>query len=265
MTVGISEKVTLIEAVEEDAEMLTIISKKAFDSDVEVGAPEPGGPTGYDSPEAYTRLMKYLESYLILLDDVIVGAVMVSPKGEEHKLFERIFIDPDYQNKGIGTRTFELINDLYPGVKLWTLGAPEWNVRTKHFYEKLGFVQIGWDQRDPQERNRWYEKSMDPSDLFEMNRIEELRDGMRDITVEGEVSEKSFARTVRSRRRGENLFVANAAIEDETGRVILVLWNDQIKQTSVGNRVRVEFGYVSSYRGITQLNVGRGGRLIQLI
>jgi GNAT superfamily N-acetyltransferase len=264
-TVAVSERVSLVEAVEGDAERLAEISKRAFDSDVEAGASGPGGPPGYDSPEAYARLMRYLESYLILLEDSVVGAMMVGSRGEEHRVFERIFVDPEHQNRGIGTRAFELLWELYPGVKLWTLGTPEWNVRTEHFYEKLGFVQVGWDLADPKTRGRWYEKAMDPSDHFETARIGELRDGMRDVTVEGEVLEKSMARTVRSRRRGETLNVANAAIGDETGRVVLVLWNEQIRQASVGDRVRVEFGYVTSYRGVTQLNVGRAGRLIKLI
>jgi replication factor A1 len=59
--------------------------------------------------------------------------------------------------------------------------------------------------------------------------------------------------------------VANAGFGDDSGRIVLVLWNEQIKKVKVGDRVRIENGYVSSYRGIKQLNVGRGGRLIHLI
>ncbi len=99
-----------------------------------------------------------------------------------------------------------------------------------------------------------------------MAEIGELVDGMKGIDVEGEVLEKGMARQVRSRRRRwETLSVANAAIGNGSGRVVLVLWNEQIRQARVGDRVRVENGYVSSYRGITQLNVGRAGRLIMLI
>jgi ssDNA-binding replication factor A large subunit len=75
---------------------------------------------------------------------------------------------------------------------------------------------------------------------------------------------KEDALTVRS-RRGEPLSVANAAVEDETGRVILVLWNEQIKRVTADDNIRVENGYVTSYRGITQLNVGRAGWLILLM
>jgi ssDNA-binding replication factor A large subunit len=139
-------------------------------------------------------------------------------------------------------------------------------VRTKRFYEKLGFTQVGWDLGEPEWRGRWYEKTMDPSRPYEMARIGDLSDGMRGVDVEGEVLEKGIARQVRSkRRRWETLTVANAAIGDDSGRVVLVLWNEQIRQVKEGGRVRVENGYVSSYRGITQLNVGRAGRLIILI
>ena len=36
-------------------------------------------------------------------------------------------------------------------------------------------------------------------------------------------------------------------------------------EVKVGDRLRIENGYVSSYMGVTQLNVGRSGRLIDLI
>ena len=46
-----------------DAETLASICKRAFDSDVDIGAPGPGGPPGYDSPEAQIRFMKFLDYF----------------------------------------------------------------------------------------------------------------------------------------------------------------------------------------------------------
>ena len=261
---AVSERVSLVEAVEGDAERLAEISKRAFDSDVDVGAPGPGGPPGYDSPEFHVRVMRYFDCYNILLDDEMVGGLMVAPNSQEHHVIERVFVDPEHHNSGIATRATEMLWDLYPGVKLWTLGTPEWNARTEHFYEKLSFVQVGWDRGDPKWRDRWYERMMDPSDPYEMAKIGNLSDGMRNVDAEGEILEKAVARLVRS-RRGETLSVANAGLGDDSGRIVLVLWNEQIKQAKVGDRVRVENGYVNSYRGVNQLNVGRAGRLIILL
>jgi replication factor A1 len=55
--------------------------------------------------------------------------------------------------------------------------------------------------------------------------------------------------------------VASAVIADETGTVKLTLWNEQIDQVNVGNTVKIENGYVSSFRGEIQLNIGKFGKL----
>jgi GNAT superfamily N-acetyltransferase len=259
-----NDRVRIEPAGKEDAAILADICKRAFNTDAEYGAPGEGGPPGYDSPEAQTRFMKFLDYYKILFDEKIVGGLMVGSAGKEHMVLERIFVDPDLFRKGIGTASCNLLWEMYPDAKLWTLGTPEWNVRTKEFYENLGFVQVGWDLGDPDWRGRWYQR-MDGSDPYKMLRIGELKDGMRNVTVEGEILEKTEPRMVRSRKRGEPLSVANASMGDETGRIVLVLWNEQIGWVTVGDRVRVENGYVSSYKGIRQLSAGRMGRLIVLM
>ncbi len=260
---NVHEKVVIKPAEKEEAVQLAAICKRAFDTDVDFGAPGPGGPPGYDSVDAQIRFMRIFDYFTILQDNTIVGGIFVGSVRTEHKVLERIFVDPDVHRKGIGTRACELLWECYPDVKLWTLGTPEWNTRTNQFYEKLGFTQIGWDLGDPGWRGRWYQWVVDPVNPYEMPTIKELKNGMRNVTVEGEIQEMSEVRMVRS-RRGEPLSVANAAMKDETGRVVLVLWNEQIKWVTVGDKVRVENGYITAYRGVNQLNVGRIGRLIIL-
>jgi GNAT superfamily N-acetyltransferase len=263
---AVKDRVKLVDATIDDAEILAEISKKAFDTDVDVGSPGEGGPKGYDEPEFQVKVMDYFDCYRILLDDETVGGIYVASKTPGHKVLERVFLDPDHHRQGIGTRAMELAMERYPGTKLWTLGIPEWNIRTTAFYEKLGFVQVGWDYAEPESRGRWYEKMVDPSQPYEMTPIGELEDGMKDVDIEGEILEKGMARQVRSRRRRwQTLAVANTGYGDDSGRIVLVLWNEQIKQVKVGDRVRIENGYVSAYQGIKQLNVGRGGKLIHLI
>jgi replication factor A1 len=55
--------------------------------------------------------------------------------------------------------------------------------------------------------------------------------------------------------------VATAVIADETGTVKLALWNDQINRVNVNDKVKVENGYVTSFKGEIQLNVGKYGKL----
>jgi GNAT superfamily N-acetyltransferase len=86
------------------------------------------------------------EYYKILVDDLIVGGFVVQLRGYQYYDLARIFIDPVFQNQGIGTWTFEFIWAEYPDVKLWTLGTPAWNKRNRRFYSKVGFVEKGPDR-----------------------------------------------------------------------------------------------------------------------
>ena len=92
-------------------------------------------------------------------------------------------------------------------------------------------------------------------------KIKDLRDGMRRVDVVAKVVEKSESREVRSRYRDETYQVADAMINDETGKIKLVLWNKQIDQVNVDDTVKIENGYIKSFRGEIQLNVGKYGTL----
>jgi replication factor A1 len=91
--------------------------------------------------------------------------------------------------------------------------------------------------------------------------IRDLRNGMRRVTVEAKVVEKGEPRQVRSRYKDETYTVADVRIEDETGSIKLTLWNEQIDQVNVDNKVKIENGYVTSFKGEIQLNVGKFGTL----
>jgi replication factor A1 len=85
---------------------------------------------------------------------------------------------------------------------------------------------------------------------------------MKRVTVEANVMEKGEIREVRSRYKDETYQVADAIVADETGSIKLTLWNEQIEQVNVGDRVKIENGYVTSFKGEIQLNVGKYGTMI---
>jgi replication factor A1 len=87
--------------------------------------------------------------------------------------------------------------------------------------------------------------------------IKDLETGMKQVNVKAKVIEKSATREVYS-RYGYNVHrVANAIIADETGTIKLVLWNEQIDAVSVGDTIKIENGYVTTFRGENQLSVGK--------
>jgi len=92
-------------------------------------------------------------------------------------------------------------------------------------------------------------------------KIKDLRNGMRRVDVTGKILEISEPREVTSRYSGARHRVATAILADDSGKIKLTLWNKQIDQVSVNDTVQIENGYVTSFRGEIQLNVGKYGKL----
>jgi replication factor A1 len=91
--------------------------------------------------------------------------------------------------------------------------------------------------------------------------IKDLNDGMKRVSVEAKVVEKGDPREVKSRYKDETYRIVDAVIADETGSIKLTLWNEQIDQVNVGDNVKIENGYVTSFKGEAQLNVGKFGKM----
>ena len=91
-------------------------------------------------------------------------------------------------------------------------------------------------------------------------KIVELRDGMRRIDIEGEITEIPEPRSVNLRTGGQAR-VADCNLKDDSGSIKLSLWDDQIDAVQVGSNVKIENGYTNSFQGEVRLNVGRYGKL----
>jgi replication factor A1 len=84
---------------------------------------------------------------------------------------------------------------------------------------------------------------------------------MKRVDVKAKVVSKSDTREVTSRYKDETYKVADAVVADETGSIKLTLWNEQIDQVNVNDAIKVENGYVTSFKGEIQLNAGKFGKL----
>ena len=127
-----------------DAVSLMCISKKAFDSDVEVGASSAGGPPGYNSLSFHTKMARMNCLYKLVDDYKIVGGALLFQKDDELNV-GRIFVAPEYFRKGYGIFMMQQIEESFAEVKVFTLDTPIWNVRTNAFYQKLGYVEVRRD------------------------------------------------------------------------------------------------------------------------
>ena len=124
-----------------DALVLNCISKQAFDSDVEAGAPSAGGPPGYMSLKYHMKMARSNHLFKLADNGLIVGGAILFPDGDTLNV-GRIFISPEHFRKGYGTRMMREIEAAYPEIKEFTLDTPAWNTRTNAFYTKLGYREV---------------------------------------------------------------------------------------------------------------------------
>ena len=128
-----------------DALILNCISRHAFDSDVDVGAPSKGGPPGYMSLPFHTKMARMNRLFKLTDNGLIVGGAILLPEKDTLNI-GRIFVSPEHFRKGYGVRMMQEIEAMFPTVKRFTLDTPVWNTRTNHFYLKLGYTEIRRDQ-----------------------------------------------------------------------------------------------------------------------
>lgn len=134
----------LLKASPSDALTATGISKRAFDSDVSVGAPAPCGPPGYTSVEFHAEMAEQGHLYKLAEDGRIVGGALLFPKGDGLNV-GRIFVAPEHFRKGYGIFMMQEIEKMFPEAKEITLDTPAWNVRTNSLYPKLGYAEVKRD------------------------------------------------------------------------------------------------------------------------
>lgn len=128
---------------EEDIAVLTEIMTRAFDLDTQqfLGQAK-GGPTGYDTGEFIRKwaLESPTQSYKVLLDKKVIGAVIVWINENNENYLGNLFVDPLLENRGIGLAIWRYIEQKYPNTKKWLTDTPGYSKRNHHFYvNKCGF------------------------------------------------------------------------------------------------------------------------------
>ena len=91
-------------------------------------------------------------------------------------------------------------------------------------------------------------------------RISELRPGMDGVYVVARLVRLDSPKEVET-RRGRHV-VVEGSIEDDSGSMELRAWDEAVEALSdvqVGDLIEVRNGFVTSYKGVWRLNVGRMG------
>lgn len=137
--------IELIRAETEDVKILRDSQVKTFEDD---NKNKPKGaamglPPGCDSIKWNSERILENEVYKIICNGVLAGGFIIFAYGKNKKEIGRVWIEPEYQNKGIGKKAFEILFKTVKEKTEWKLETPDWAVRNHHFYEKVGFEKIG--------------------------------------------------------------------------------------------------------------------------
>lgn len=94
-------------------------------------------------------------------------------------------------------------------------------------------------------------------------KVRDLRPNSRWFTITVKVLRLNDEKTVLSRRDGSEHRVAEALVGDETGTVLMSVWDDDIDRVKgfVGSTVKLQNCFVTLYRGSIRLGLGRFGSI----
>ncbi|BCN29112.1 GNAT family N-acetyltransferase [Anaeromicropila herbilytica] len=134
----------------EDVEELTSIMKRAFDEDTRIHlGQEAGGPPGYDDGSFLRKwgLNPHATAYKIYQDGELIGGTILWINSNKENFLGTIFLDSNVENKGIGTKVWKRIEEMYPDTIAWNTETPIFSRRNHNFYiNKCGFHCIRIDK-----------------------------------------------------------------------------------------------------------------------
>ena len=90
-------------------------------------------------------------------------------------------------------------------------------------------------------------------------KVGSLKPDLRNLDMTVKIVNIGDSRIVFSRRGEKKHLVAEALVGDETGVIVLTLWDDQIKRFKAGDTIKIKKGYTTLFRGSLRLNTGKSG------
>ena len=130
----------LVKAEENQAKIITAMSIRAFETDVNVGGAKGDCPPEFDSVAWHKQMAREGHLFGAMVGNDLVGAAILFPDETGTRVYiGRIFIDSVCHRKGYGICLMECIETNFPSAAEFLLDTPCWNVRTNAFYRKLGY------------------------------------------------------------------------------------------------------------------------------
>jgi GNAT superfamily N-acetyltransferase len=138
-------KINLIKASIENAEKIHHMQIKAFRKLLEKYEDYTTNPANENVDKIIGRIkQETTDFYIIKMKNVSVGAIRINKleNGEKCRIAP-IFVLPEYQNKGIAQKVFEIIQEKYKPKNGWILDTILEEKGNCYLYEKIGYRKTG--------------------------------------------------------------------------------------------------------------------------
>ena len=96
-----------------------------------------------------------------------------------------------------------------------------------------------------------------------MLNIRDLKPGMSSIHIKVTIAEISEPKKIIT-SKGIEHEILEAKVEDETGTMTLVLWDEKVLSLKVRDILRIGNGFVTSFKGEWRINVGKYGEITKV-
>lgn len=97
-------------------------------------------------------------------------------------------------------------------------------------------------------------------EMQELTKIKDLTPQHKNVNVLAKVVKVGEIREVSS-RYGPPKNVSDTVIGDETGTIVMSLWQEQVGTVKDGDSIYIDNGYISLFRGHMRLSIGKYGAL----
>ncbi len=89
--------------------------------------------------------------------------------------------------------------------------------------------------------------------------IKDIKSNTGNIDLVLHVTDKEEPRTFE--KFGKKGRVCNATVKDNSGRIKMTLWNEDIDKVTIGDKIHLQNGWCSEFKGEKQLSTGKFGKI----
>lgn len=138
---------TFAPAAEPDIPALASLMAATFAADfLQHGGRDPRELAPYTSDELFHTWpfgCTDADRYKILSAGQLIGGIVIWQFGPAEYAVGLLFIAPAYQNRGVGRRAWQFLQQTYPTAPRWTVATTPWSERNRHFYgQTCGFARL---------------------------------------------------------------------------------------------------------------------------